>query len=213
MAIVERIDRRGGDCRLKRDPETGAGNVTRDYTRSQTNCHDQWLFPQYKRAFAAGILLMTYASIRFSDVQRVRTSECNSDSAHGALLESKTRKPHRMFWPWACPLAGITGCTDWVQPLVVMREAFRNQNGSEPMFTFPRVDRAWRLVSADSAPYSTTRRKLAILCAHLGDPLGEKYTLRSPKNLFPTASSQMSFDQRGLNIIGHWSSASKTPER
>ena len=47
----------------------------------------------------------------------------------------------------------------------------------------------------------------------LGDPEGEKYTLHSPKNLLPTAANQLKFDQRELNIIGHWSSTSKMPER
>ena len=32
-----------------------------------------------KRAFAAGILLMAYASLRFSDVQRLRSLETNDD--------------------------------------------------------------------------------------------------------------------------------------
>lgn len=86
-------------------------------------------------------------------------------------------------------------------------------NGSGPDFTFPRTDRARKLASADAAPYSATRRKLDILCVGIGDPMGDKYTIRSPKNLFPTASIQMRFGQRELNIIGHWSNKSKMPER
>ena len=42
---------------------------------------------------------------------------------------------------------------------------------------------------------------------------GGEYTPHSPKNLFPTAENQISFDQRELNIIGHWSSSAKMPER
>ena len=38
-----------------------------------------------KRAFAAGVLLMTYASLRFSDSQSLLTFEVNEDSAHGTL--------------------------------------------------------------------------------------------------------------------------------
>ena len=49
----------------------------------------------YKRAFAAGILLMTFASLRFADVQRLRSFDVNTDSVHGTLLSSKTKKP-----PW-----------------------------------------------------------------------------------------------------------------
>ena len=44
-------------------------------------------------------------------------------------------------------------------------------------------------------------------------PRGEKYTIRFPQNFPPTAANQLKFDQRELNIIGHWSSASKMPER
>ena len=45
----------------------------------------------FKSAFASGILLMTYASLRFSDVQRLRILEVDEDSAHGTLHQSKLR--------------------------------------------------------------------------------------------------------------------------
>ena len=44
----------------------------------------------YKRAFASGIVLATYASLRFSDVQRPRPFGTNEDSVRGTLLCSKT---------------------------------------------------------------------------------------------------------------------------
>lgn len=40
----------------------------------------------YKRPYGAGIILVTYDSIRFTDVQMLRASEVNSDSAHGTLI-------------------------------------------------------------------------------------------------------------------------------
>ena len=46
-----------------------------------------------KRAFASGILLMTYASLRLFGVQRLRSLEANEDSVYGTLLQSKTKKP------------------------------------------------------------------------------------------------------------------------
>ena len=94
-----------------------------------------------------------------------------------------------------------------------MRAAYKKINGDEPPYTFMRLDRSWELLSAEPAAYSTTRRKIAILCVALGGPEGERYTLHSPKNPFPTAAIQLSFDQRELNIIGHWASTSKMPER
>ena len=181
--------------------------------RSMGETSTNILVTPYKRAFDAGILLMTYASLRFSDVQRIRTFGLNEDSVRGALLNCKTRKQRVQFRPWACPREGITGSREWAQPLIDMRLAFRRINGNGRSFTFMWLDRARQLVAADASPYSTARRKLAILFVALGDPEGERYTLHSPKNLLPTAASQLSFDQREMNIIGHWSSASKMPER
>ena len=167
----------------------------------------------YKRAFAAGILLVTYASLGFPDVRRIRPFERKEDAARGTLLNCKTRKQHGQHWPWACPLGGVTFSREWDQPLIDMRAAYREINGEEPSFTSMRVGRAWQLVEADAAPYATARRKIALICATLGDTEGGKYTPYSPKNLLPKAANQLKFDQRGLNIIGHWSSTSKMPER
>ena len=167
----------------------------------------------YKRAYADGIFLMIYASLRFSDVQRIRSFECNEDAVHGTLLNCKTKKQHGQHWPWACPQEGITGSREWAEPLVDMRTAYRKINGAEPTFTFMRLGRLWQLVPADAAPYATTRRKLALICVALGDTEGETYTIHSPKNLLPTAANQLKFDKRELNIMGHWSSTSKMPER
>ena len=60
-----------------------------------------------KRAFVAGILLATYASLRFADVQRLRPFGCNEDPIRGALLSSGTKKPHGQNWPWAFPMVGL----------------------------------------------------------------------------------------------------------
>lgn len=86
----------------------------------------------YKRAFAAGALLVTYASLRFSDVQSTRTFERNEDAVHGTLLNCKTRKQHGQFWPRVCPLGGIAGSRDWAQPPVDMRASYRKVNGAVP---------------------------------------------------------------------------------
>ena len=156
---------------------------------------------------------MTCASLRFSDAQRIRSFGINEDSVHGTLLNCKTKKQHGQFWPWACPREGVTGSRMWVQPLLDMRTTFRRINGNDQTCTFMRIDHAWELIEAEAAPYRTTRRKLAFLSVAVGDADGEKYTLRSPKNLFQTAANQRRFDQRELNIIGNWSSSSKMPDR
>ena len=133
------------------------------------------------RAFAAGILLMDYASLRFSDVQRLKTSELNADSAHGALLRCKTKKPHGLDCPPACPRMGIACSIDWVLPLIELRTAFAKTNGKGPCFTSPRINRAWELDSAEASPYPITRRKLATLCTSLGDVNGNRTRCIRPK--------------------------------
>ena len=94
----------------------------------------------YKRAFAAGLLLMAYASLRFADVQRLRTFEVNIDSAHGTLLSSKTKKQHGQHCPWACPRQGLTGSRDWVRPILDLRTAYRKVNGLDMSYTYPRIN-------------------------------------------------------------------------
>ena len=167
----------------------------------------------FKRAFAAGILLMTYTSLRFSDVQRLRTLAVNEDSIHGTLLQSKTKKPHGLPWPRACPRTGVTGATTWVEPLLDFHRAHEKLNGTPPSFVFPCLNHRWELEKAGAAAYSSTRRKLALVCAGLGDPEGETYTLHSPKNFLPAAATQMNFETREINVIGHWSSNSRMHER
>ena len=57
----------------------------------------------YKRAYAAAIIVMTYASLRFADVQKLRTFERNDDSVPGTLSASKTKEQHGLNWPLGFP--------------------------------------------------------------------------------------------------------------
>ena len=166
-----------------------------------------------KRAFADGILLMTYASLRFADVRMMRSFEINEESIHGALLTSETKKHHGRHCPWGWAMMGIANRTNWTQPLLDLRQAYLEVNGAPTQYAFRRLGHTWGLVSEDPAAYRTTSRKLALICVGIGDAKGESYTLHSPKTLSPTATNQMSFDQRRLTIIGHWSSASRIPGR
>ena len=114
-----------------------------------------------KRAFDSGILLVTYASMRFSGVQRLRSLEVNEDSAHGAPLQSETKRLRGPPWPLnedsahgaplqsktkrlhgpprpcACPRMGISGPTEWIAPIVDFHNANEKQNGSMPSFVPP----------------------------------------------------------------------------
>ena len=70
------------------------------------------------RQFAAGILLMSFGSLRFSDPQRIKTLEAKSDSACGTLIRCKTKNPHGLDWPRAFPLMGMTGAAEWIEPIL-----------------------------------------------------------------------------------------------
>ena len=139
--------------------------------------------PPFKRAFAAGALPMKYTSLRFPDVQRLRRFEANNDSIHGALLQSKTKKPHGLPWPWGRPRMGVDGPTERVNPRLEFRAAHAMQNGSPPSPNFPHLNRRLALECGEPSPYSPTRRKLALVCVGLGDPDGGTYTLHSPYNI------------------------------
>ena len=131
---------------------------------------------------------MSFASLRFSDAQRLKSLEVGADSAQGTLLTYKTRKKKGLDWPWAFPLMGMTGTTDWAQPMMYFRTAHERVNGVSPSFAFPILDRV--------TPYSTDRRKLSLLCLSLGDSHGESYTLHSARNLSPKSANQTNFVQR-----------------
>ena len=87
----------------------------------------------YKRAFAAVMLLMTFASLRFADVQRLSSIDANTDLVHG----TKTKKPHGQNWPWACPIVGPTGSTIWAQPIFDLRSAYRGGRRTRHVLHFP----------------------------------------------------------------------------
>ena len=166
-----------------------------------------------KRAFAGGILLMNYAILRFADVRRLRSPEADDDSANGALLSSRTKKHHGQNWPPACPRTGLTGATDWIQQIANIRAAYRRVTGAT-LLTHSRVStRSGYSYPMDPPRYGAKRRKLAPMRTGLGDANGDDYTLRPPNNLIPTEANQMSFGQRELAIIGHWSITSRIPER
>ena len=116
-----------------------------------------------KRAFASGIVLMTYMSLRFSGVQRSRILDVNEDSAYGALFQSETKKPHGVPRLWACPSMVIDGPALWVNPIIDFRDDRENHNGTRPSFVAPRANRRWELEKAEPSAYVTTRRKLALL--------------------------------------------------
>ena len=125
-----------------------------------------------ERAFAPGVLLMTYTSLRFSDVRRLRSFEVNDDASHGALSCSETKRKHGQFCPIAFPRVGVSGSSRRVRPRLDVRDAFLRQGGSRITFNFTSVDHTWEPAVADAAPYATARRKPTLMCVALGDAEG-----------------------------------------
>ena len=93
-----------------------------------------------KRARASGLLLMTYTRLMFSDVQRLRCLGGNKGSIYGALLQSKTRRPHGLPRHWACPRMGASGSTEWAARILDFHNAREKLNWSKPSFVSPRVN-------------------------------------------------------------------------
>ena len=122
----------------------------------------------YGRAFAECILLMTYAILRFAEVQRIRPLEVNDDCVPGTLLTTKVKKQHGQRWARARPRMGITKRTDWAQPLLGLRAAYVEVNGAPMRYTSPRLELAWALLAEWPAPHCGKRRRLAVLCVSLG---------------------------------------------
>ena len=137
----------------------------------------------FKRQFAAGILLMSYDSIRFFVAQRLKTFEVKSDSIRGALIACKTRKQHGIDWPWACSLMGITGAAKLSQPILDFRAAQERVSGSPPCFAFPRINRFWQLESADAAPTQPLVGSYPYFAQATGARRGNRINYIPPDNL------------------------------
>ena len=159
----------------------------------------------FKRDFATGVLLMTYASLRCSGVQTLRILEANVGPSQGTPMQSKTKKPPGIPRPWATHRMGASGSTNSVSPLIDFQDARGKRNGAKFPFTFAMLSRMCELEKAGPSAYSITRRKLALDCSAPNDPDGETYAMRHPENFLPTSATQMNFATLELNLIGQWS--------
>ena len=154
------------------------------------------------RAIAAGVLLMSYDSLRFSDVQRIRPFEANSDSIQAPTpFNAKKKKPIGLDWPWACPRMGMTGAADWARPLLDFRAAHAKTNGSDLSFTFPRINRLCELDIDGPAPSRKLGAEWRSLSRPIGDKNGGPYTSHPPRES-PIGGIFITFELgRGLNFM------------
>ena len=168
-----------------------------------------------KRLFSASILLMTPTSLRFPDVQRLKSLSVNDSSAHGALLNSKSKKPHGLDWPLAAQKRGFSGSNAWLGPILEFRKAFEKVNSSPPSFLIPKLSFSWEIDQAEPISYSSARRKLLLLCIAAGAATAdaEQYTLHTPKNFLHSCATELSFSAEDRNRLGHWQTGSEMCDR
>ena len=168
-----------------------------------------------KRLLSASILFMTLTSLRFSDVHRLKTLPVNDSFVFGALLNSKSKKPHGSDWPFAAPKRGFSGSAARLDPILDFRKAFGKVNGSPPSFLIPKLSFPWEIEQADPLSYSSARRKLLLLRIAAGAAAAdaEQYTLHTPENFLPSCATELSFSVEDRNRLGHWQTGSAMCER
>ena len=195
------------------NPPKQAPSFTLDLLRRFDSIACDQMVTSGKRLFASAIILMTLTSLRFADVQRLKSLVSDKSSIHGTLLTSKTKRPHGLDWPFACPKIGFCGNEDWFLPILQFRTAHEKVNGAPPSFLIPKLSFGWEVEKAEAISYSSARRKLTLLCVAAGHTDCEQYTLHTPKNFLPSCANEMSFSKEDKNVIGHWQSGSKMSER
>ena len=163
-----------------------------------------------RRNFAASILLMVFASLRFSDVQRLKSLHITRNTIHGKLLDSKTKVGAEE--PWACPKMGIT--TDkWVIPIGEVRETIKhhiNGDGKYPNFLFMWCAPDWTQVKNLKAQYHWVKERMENMAKGAGWT-GEMPTLHSMKGWAPTVATQLGLDWEARCKLGHWTQQSNMP--
>lgn len=99
--------------------------------------------PTPKRIFAANVVLMAYASLRFPDARHIKDfpiplSLCPNKPT---LMEIRRSEPSRLqkqrrnmdyLGQGDCPEIGIAWSSDWVTTICNFREAFKKKNGRYP---------------------------------------------------------------------------------
>ena len=111
-----------------------------------------------KRIFAAPILLMATTSLRFADVQHLKTLGRHDSSAFGALLTSKSKKPHGLDWAFGAPLVGFGRSGDLVRPIFDFRDVHTMVNGVPSPLLILELGYPWGITSA--GPISAMARRV-----------------------------------------------------
>ena len=175
--------------------------------------------PRGLRIFCACILLLTHASLRWSDALSIEDLRLENGVIRGTLTKTKTSdKPA----PFACPEKGFKEL-NWPHPLFEFREIARLKQGFFPRFTFPKLrcgnpdlESSWILEKQICpAPKRQVESRSRQLLTSIGIPDHTdvmKYTLHSPRNFYTNGADQIGWSTESQTILGRWSKNSKMPE-
>ena len=164
-----------------------------------------------RRVFAACIALMTNATLRFCDVQRVDSIDQNESAVFGTTWRSKTKVSGQN--QWAAPKAGVAGSEGWHLPLFTYRTDYKKKYGRDPHFILPQLDTRWNIIEDVPMSAASARRALNTWASALEVKGGGKLTLHSPRTFFPTCSAQLGHPLSWRRKLGRWSTNSQMPER
>ena len=165
-------------------------------------------YPLARRSFAGGILLMVFASLRYSDAQRIAEIHKNETSVYGRMSCSKTK--HGALYPWACPLKGLE-TNQWIDPVLIMRKELTSTLGHAPGYIFPMVSECWMKIIPAKANCAWFRDRLRGMALALGVKEEHVPTLHSMKSWSNTMAAQLGFDNEERCLLGHWVQGSSMP--
>lgn len=167
--------------------------------------------PLARRAFCAGLLLMTFGSFRFDDTKHLGDLRRSNSAIHGVLSSTKNKK--KAPEPWAVPAIGISGADGWAEPIFSLRAWMEKEYGFLPPFIFPDVSNDWTQVATTAASYASVRRRMTTLAEAWEIAGAETLTLHSPRNLLPSLGCQQGISREARTRLGHWDISSSMPER
>ena len=152
-------------------------------------------YPTGLRLYCSLFCLMTYASLRFSDLRQVDDAWASGTAICGLSVNQKDRNGETT--QWATPKLGITQTTFWPSPLLSFWKRIKPEEGRVRNL-FPFVDNEWNIDFSRAATNDTSQAALGRI-AKLSN-LDVKCTLHSPRNRAATCAHQLRYPRGGTRI-------------
>ena len=165
--------------------------------------------PSGLRLYCSLFCLMTFASLRFSDLRQV-TDLWASDTAICGLSVNQKDKNGDLI-QWATPREGLTKTMFWAAPLLRFWKKHKPSKQGRVIFIFPYVSNDWTIDPNRAATNGTAQAALNRIITHFG--LTMKVTLHSPRNWAATCAHQLKYPREERETIGHWAPGSLMPDR